>query len=57
MISTRRKLWNVLMFSITGVAACWNPICQGSGLPREAASAGAAGEVERSVYGKVTWRR
>src|SRR6476660_6746837 len=38
-ISQSRKSWNQMIFSMTGVAACWNPICQGDGCPEPANAA------------------
>ena len=33
---TSRKSWNEMMLSITGVADCWKPSCQGEGCPSPA---------------------
>src|SRR6478672_502683 len=38
-ISQSRKSWNQTIFSMTGVAACWNPNCQGDGWPEPAQAA------------------
>ena len=38
-MSQSRKSWNQMMLSMTGVAACWKPICQGDGCPKPARAA------------------
>ena len=39
MMIQSRKSWNQMMLSITGVADCWKPSCQGDGCPSPAQAA------------------